>query len=162
MEIQITVNGQKHVLNVNPKESLLHILRDQLELTGTKNGCSQGHCGACTVILNGEAVKSCLIRSKKLNEAKIVTIEGISPKFVGDQLHPIQQAFIETAAVQCGFCTPGFIMELYGLYEKSSNVSEEEIKSKLQGHLCRCTGYKPIIDAALLAQELLKIRNYKY
>lgn len=159
MEIHLTVNGQKHILEVDPKESLLKILREQLGLTGTKNGCSQGHCGACTVILNGDAVKSCLIRSNKLNGAEIVTIEGISPKFPGDKLHPIQQAFIETAAVQCGFCTPGFIMELYGLYEKSPNVSEEDIKSKLQGHLCRCTGYEPIIDAALLAKEFLKARN---
>ncbi|MFX0205496.1 MAG: (2Fe-2S)-binding protein [Candidatus Hodarchaeota archaeon] len=161
MEIHLIINGQKQLLEVDPKESLLNILREQLGLTGTKNGCSQGHCGACTVILNGEAVKSCLIRSKKLNGAEIVTIEGISRKFSADQLHPIQQAFIETAAVQCGFCTPGFIMELYGLYEKNPNASEEDIKSKLQGHLCRCTGYEPIIDAALLAQELLKIRNPK-
>ncbi|MFW9904425.1 MAG: (2Fe-2S)-binding protein [Candidatus Thorarchaeota archaeon] len=161
MEIKLTVNGQKHVLEVDPKESLLNILREHLGLIGTKNGCSQGHCGACTVILNGEAVKSCLIRSKKVNGAEIVTIEGISAKFPGEQLHPIQEAFIETAAVQCGFCTPGFIMELYGLYEKRLNVSEEEIKSKLQGHLCRCTGYEPIIDAALLAQELLKMKNLK-
>ncbi|MFX0122535.1 MAG: (2Fe-2S)-binding protein [Candidatus Hodarchaeota archaeon] len=159
MELAITVNGLKHTLNVDPKDSLLFILREKIGLTGTKNGCSQGHCGACTVIMNGEAVKSCLIRPKKLNGAKIVTIEGLSLKSLNEKLHPIQQAFIKTTAVQCGFCTPGYIMELYGLYEKDLNVSEEEIKLKLQGHLCRCTGYKPIIDAALLAQEIIKARN---
>ncbi|UCG01367.1 MAG: (2Fe-2S)-binding protein [Candidatus Heimdallarchaeota archaeon] len=159
MEIIITVNGQKYTLEVDPKDSLLFILREKLGLTGTKNGCSQNHCGACTVIMDGDAVRSCHIRAKLLNGTNIITIEGISPRLPDDELHPIQQAFIKTTAIQCGFCTPGYIMELYGLYEKNPNVSEEEIKSKLEGHLCRCTGYEPIIDAAILAKELLKARN---
>ncbi len=159
MEIIITVNGRKHTLDVDPKDSLLFILREQLGLTGTKNGCNQGHCGACTVVMNGEAVKSCLIRPKQLIDAEILTIEGISPRVPKSKLHPIQQAFIETTAVQCGFCTPGYILELYALFEKNPAASEQEIKSKLQKHLCRCTGYKPILDAALLAQDMLKIRK---
>ncbi|UCG90175.1 MAG: (2Fe-2S)-binding protein [Candidatus Heimdallarchaeota archaeon] len=155
MEISFFVNNRKYTLKVDPKDSLLSILRDQLNLTATKNGCSQGHCGACTVVMNGEAIKSCLIRPRKLDGANIITIEGISPRYPNDELHPIQKAFIETTAVQCGFCTSGYIMELYALYERSTNVSEQEIKSTLDGHLCRCTGYKPVLDAALLAQELL-------
>jgi carbon-monoxide dehydrogenase small subunit len=159
MEISITVNGRKQTLDVDPKESLLFILREQLGMTGTKNGCNQGHCGACTVVMNGEAVKSCLIRPKKLVDAEILTIEGISPRTPKSKLHPIQQAFIETTAVQCGFCTPGYILELYALFKKNPAASEQEIKSKLQKHLCRCTGYKPILDAALLAKDTLKIRK---
>lgn len=159
MEILITVNGQKHTLEVDPKDSLLFILREKLGLTGTKNGCNQNHCGACTVVMNGEAVKSCHERPKNLNGAKIVTIEGISPRSPNDELHPIQQAFIKTTAVQCGFCTPGYIMELYALFERNPLASDQEIKSKLQKHLCRCTGYKPILDAALLSQNLLKARK---
>ncbi len=155
MEIKLIVNGRKHTLDVDPKDSLLFILREYLGLTGTKNGCNQGHCGACTVILNGEAVKSCSKRAKKLvkkEEVKIITIEGISDNY---SLHPIQQAFIEATAVQCGFCTPGYIMELYALYMKNPRASEQEIKSVLEGHLCRCTGYRPILNAALRAKELL-------
>ncbi|MFX1283557.1 MAG: (2Fe-2S)-binding protein [Promethearchaeota archaeon] len=159
MEITIVVNGKKYILTVDPKDSLLTILREKLNLTGTKNGCNQGHCGACTVVLNGKAVKSCLIRPKKLDGANVITIEGISPQSPDNKLHPIQEAFIESTAVQCGFCTPGYIMELYALYERKHNVSEQEIKSALGGHLCRCTGYKPILDAALLAQRLIKSRK---
>ena len=159
MEITFTINGEKHTIDVDPKDSLLHILREHFNLTGTKNGCAQGHCGACTVVLNGEAVKSCLLKPRKLEGVNIITIEGISPRSPSDELHPIQKAFIETTAVQCGFCTPGYIMELYALYEKNPDVSEQEIKSALQRHLCRCTGYKPILDAALLAKELMKTRK---
>ncbi|MFX0183145.1 MAG: (2Fe-2S)-binding protein [Candidatus Hodarchaeota archaeon] len=159
MEVSFTVNGKKHTLEVEPKDSLLAILREQLNLTGTKNGCSQGHCGACTVIMNGNAVKSCLIRPKKLEGADIITIEGISPKSPDEDLHPIQKAFINATAVQCGFCTPGYIMELYGLQNQKQNPSEEAIRTALEGHLCRCTGYKPIVDAALLSQEYLKSKK---
>ncbi len=106
MEISLTINSRKHTLEVDPKDSLLFILREQLELTGTKNGCSQGHCGACTVVMDGKAIKSCLIKPKKLEGANIVTIEGISPRSPNDELHPIQKAFVEATAVQCGYCTP--------------------------------------------------------
>ncbi|MFX0013142.1 MAG: (2Fe-2S)-binding protein [Promethearchaeota archaeon] len=155
MEIKLTVNNRKYTLEVDPKDSLLFILRERLNLTGTKNGCNQGHCGACTVILNGDAVKSCLIKSNKLDGANITTIEGISPDSLDFELHPIQEAFVKTTAVQCGFCTSGYIMELYALYEKNLDISEQEIKSALEGHLCRCTGYRPILDAALLAQKII-------
>ncbi|MHA2245632.1 MAG: (2Fe-2S)-binding protein [Candidatus Hodarchaeales archaeon] len=159
MEISLIINGRKHTLEVDPKDSLLFILREQLELTGTKNGCSQGHCGACTVVMNDKAVKSCLIKPKKLEGTNIVTIEGISPRSPNDELHPIQKAFVESTAVQCGYCTPGCIMELYAFFIKNIDVSEEEIKSVLEKHLCRCTGLKPILKAALLAQTLFRINN---
>lgn len=157
MEITLTINNRRFTFNVEPEESLLHILRERLQLTGTKNGCSGGQCGACTVVMNGKAVKSCLQRAKRIGGAEIITIEGISPSALGEELHPIQQAFIDTTAVQCGFCTPGYIMELYALYSSNINASEDEIRSALDNkHLCRCTGYKPILDAALLAQKRLK------
>ncbi|MHA2224055.1 MAG: (2Fe-2S)-binding protein [Candidatus Hodarchaeales archaeon] len=156
MEVSVTVNGQKYTLDVHPKDSLLFVLRERIGLTGAKNGCSQGHCGACTVIMNGKAVKACLTKSNKFNNSNIVTIEGIPQKFPNYDLHPVQKAFLETTAVQCGFCTPGYIMELVALYEKIPNTSEEEIRASLEGHLCRCTGYKPILDAALLSRELMK------
>lgn len=156
MEITFTLNGVKHNLDIDPKEKLLTILREHLQLTGAKDGCSQGHCGACTVVMNKKAVKACLIKAERVIDADIITIEGISPQTPNGDLHPIQQAFIDATAVQCGFCTPGIIMELYALFEYNKDVSEEAIKKALEGHLCRCTGYKPILDAALLAKKLLK------
>jgi len=122
-------------------------------LTGTKNGCSQGHCGACTVVMNNKAVKSCLIKPKKYNNTQITTIEGIQTGF---KLHPIQEAFVQKNAVQCGFCTPGFIMELFALFSNELTASKKRIEEVLEDHLCRCTGYLPIIEAALLAQRLIQ------
>jgi carbon-monoxide dehydrogenase small subunit len=157
MEISLTVNNRKFSMDVDPNDSLLRILRDRLQLTGTKNGCSSGHCGACTVVMNGKAVKACLQRAKKINGADVTTIEGISPRKLGGKLHIIQQAFIDTTAVQCGFCTPGYIMELYALFNSNLDATKAEIEASLDNrHLCRCTGYKPILDAALLAQNRLK------
>jgi len=153
MRTTFTVNGRKVSLEVDPERSLLRILREDLGLTGTKNGCSQGHCAACTVVMNGKATRSCLTRAKSLDQADIVTIEGISD---GYHLHPIQQAFIDATAVQCGFCTPGIITELYALLKKNPEASEEEVRTALEKHLCRCTGYKPILDAAILSKELLR------
>ncbi|NHJ01139.1 MAG: (2Fe-2S)-binding protein [Candidatus Heimdallarchaeota archaeon] len=155
MELKFKVNGQEIFLQVNPNDSLLYILRDRLHLTGTKNGCSAGHCGACVVIMNEEAVKSCLQKAKRLNNAEIITIEGLTPKEPSGELHPIQQAFIDATAIQCGFCTPGYIMELYGLFLRNPEASLDEIKVALEGHLCRCTGFKPILEAAVLAQQYL-------
>lgn len=153
MELKITINNQDYIFSVEPTDSLLVILRERLSLTGTKNGCNEGHCGACTVVVNGKAVRSCLIKARKLEKANVVTIEGISSDFT---LHAIQEAFIETSAVQCGFCTPGYIMELYALLETNPNADKEVISKALEKHLCRCTGYEPIIEAALLAQEKIK------
>ncbi|MHA2296539.1 MAG: (2Fe-2S)-binding protein [Candidatus Hodarchaeales archaeon] len=152
-EITIIVNGRKHILEVDPEEKLLFFLRERLQLTGTKCGCNQGHCSTCTVVINGKAVKACLIKTAKLDGKEILTIEGISPNSPDEDLHPIQKAFIETTAVQCGFCTPGLIMELYALFSHNPSAMVEDIKKALKGHLCRCTGYKPILDAALLAKK---------
>lgn len=154
MEITIRINERDYKLDVDPQDSLLIILREELHLTGTKNGCDNGHCGTCTVIMNGKAVKSCLIRAKKIPEnSNIITIEGLSDNY---KLHPIQEAFVKTTAVQCGFCTPGYIMELYALFEENPYANEIRIREVLEGHLCRCTGYKPVLDAALLAKNLLQ------
>jgi carbon-monoxide dehydrogenase small subunit len=158
MELTIIVNKKKYLLSVDPSDSLLTILREKLQLMGTKNGCSAGHCAACTVLMNGKAVKSCLIKVKKLQYAEIITIEGISDGFV---LHPIQEAFIEKAAIQCGFCTMGYVLELYALFSKNLVASEYEIREALEGHLCRCTGYKQILDAALLSQQKMKELNFQ-
>ncbi len=152
MKIMITVNGKKNQFDREPNDSLLNILREDLALTGTKNGCAQGHCGACVVVVNGKAVKSCITKVKKLENAEIITIEGISSNY---KLHVIQEAFITKTAVQCGFCTPGYIMELFALFENSLNPTEAEIRKALEGHLCRCTGYEPILEAARLANKLL-------
>jgi len=152
MDLNIVINQKKHRLSVDPSVSLLTILREELQLMGTKNGCNQGHCGACTVVMNGKAVKSCLIKAKRLENVGITTIEGISNNY---ELHPIQEAFIEKNAVQCGFCTMGYIMELHALFNQKLDASESEIRKALEGHLCRCTGYKPILEAALLSQKKL-------
>jgi len=150
MDLNFVVNQKKYHLSIEPADSLLTILREKLQLMGTKNGCNQGHCGACTVVMNGKAVKSCLIKAKRLENADITTIEGISANY---ELHPIQEAFIEKNAVQCGFCTMGYVMELYALFNIKADATETEIRKALEGHLCRCTGYKPILEAALLSQK---------
>jgi aerobic-type carbon monoxide dehydrogenase small subunit (CoxS/CutS family) len=156
MDLNFVVNQKNYLLTVDPSDSLLSILREKLQLMGTKNGCSQGHCGACTVVMDGKAVKSCLIKAKRLDHTEIITIEGITDDY---ELHPIQEAFIEKGAVQCGFCTMGYIMELYSLFNVNPVATEEEIRGALEGHLCRCTGYKPILEAALLSQEKLRKRK---
>lgn len=148
--IKINVNGVTHELDVDKKISLLSVLRDTLELTGAKLGCGYGKCGTCTVIVNGEAVRSCVAKAFKLDGASIITIEGLEKEF---KLHPIQEAFIEAGAVQCGFCTPGIIMTLYELFEKNINANDDEIFEKLNKHLCRCTGYENILKAAHLARK---------
>jgi carbon-monoxide dehydrogenase small subunit len=153
--ITLTVNGVRRKVPCEAKESLLEILRDALDLTGAKEGCGYGACGSCTVVVNGEAVKACTLRGKeKLEGIEVLTIEGLADP--EGHLHPIQQAFLRAGAVQCGFCTPGFIMRLYALFKNKPGASEEEIKAVLSENLCRCTGYEAILEAALLAQELMK------
>jgi carbon-monoxide dehydrogenase small subunit len=148
------VNGVKHTIPCTEKESLLEILRDHLELTGVKEGCGYGACGSCTVVVNDEAVNSCTLRGKdKLEGIDVRTIEGLAD--VDGKLHPLQKSFLEAGAVQCGFCSPGFIMRLYALFKKNPNASEEVIRDVLSKHLCRCTGYEAIWEASLLAQERL-------
>jgi len=152
--IRLTVNGMKHTVAYAGKESLLEILRDHLELTGAKEGCGYGACGSCTVVVNAEAVTSCTLKGKeKLEGIEVVTIEGLADPD-GD-LHPIQKSFLEAGAVQCGFCSPGFIMRLYALFTKNPDASEEMIREELSKHLCRCTGYEAIWEAALRAQKKL-------
>ncbi len=152
-QIQITVNEEEHDLLVHPNRTLLDLLRYDLGLTGTKEGCDEGDCGACTVIVNGKVMASCLVLAVEVDGAAITTIEGLHQ---GDELHPIQQAFVDSGAVQCGFCTPGMILTTKALLDEIPDPSEEDIKHYLEGNLCRCTGYTKIIDAVNNAVQLLK------
>jgi len=148
VKIQCSVNGRHIERDIDPDVRLLDLLREYLHLTGTKEGCGEGECGACTVLMDGKAVNSCLILALQADGAEIITVEGLAD---GHALHPIQQAYVETGAVQCGFCTPGFIMATYALLKEIPNPSEEEILASLEGNLCRCTGYSKILEAVKLA-----------
>jgi carbon-monoxide dehydrogenase small subunit len=144
IEVTFTVNRKKVTLKVGPKERLLDTLREQLHLTGAKEGCGIGECGACTVILNGEAVSSCLILTGQIEGSEVLTVEGLA---IDGKLDPLQQAFIDYNAVQCGFCTPGMLMSAKALLMKNPHPNREEIKTALEGNLCRCSGYEQIIEA---------------
>lgn len=144
IEVQFNLNGKDIKIKTDANKRLLDVLRDELKLTGTKEGCAIGECGACTVIMNGQAVNSCLILIGQMQDAEIITIEGLSEN---GELHPLQQKFLEHGAVQCGYCTPGMLMSAYALLLKNLNPTNEEIKEAIAGNLCRCTGYKQIIDA---------------
>jgi len=144
MEIRFTLNHNSVTAVIEPNLRLLDLLRNQFHLTGTKEGCSIGECGACTVIMNGKAVNSCLVLAGQCEGAEIITIEGIEKD---GKLHPLQENFLKSGAIQCGFCTPGMIMSAYALLLENPNPTEEEIKDAIAGNLCRCTGYKQIIDA---------------
>lgn len=151
--IDLKVNGQTYEVETQPWRTLAEVLRDQLNLTGTKISCAEGHCGACTVIINGRAVNSCLMLIAEAQGKEILTIEGLSE---GGELHPIQDAFVTHGAVQCGFCTPGLIMGAKSFLADNPDPSEEEIKKALSGHLCRCTGYVQIIEAVKVAAANMK------
>ncbi len=151
--IQITVNEEEHDLLVHPNRTLLDLLRYDLGLTGTKEGCDEGDCGACTVIVNGKVMTSCLVLAVEVAGAAITTIEGLHQ---GDELHPIQQAFVDSGAVQCGFCIPGMILTTKALLDEIPDPSEDEIKHYLEGNLCRCTGYTKILDAVNIAIKQMK------
>jgi len=142
--ISVTVNGAEHTLTIPPDRVLLDMLRENLGLTGTKRGCGNGECGACSVIMDGVLVNSCLVPAMKANGSEILTVEGL-----GDEggLHPIQEAFLEKGAVQCGFCTPGMLLAAKNLLDQNPHPSIEEIKKAISGNLCRCTGYTKIIEA---------------
>lgn len=146
VEIELNVNGQIHQMRVNPQDMLLDVLRDKLGLTGVKRGCDMGECGACTVIMSGKTVYSCLIVAIEAQGDSITTIEGLSKN---GELHPIQQAFIDNGGVQCGFCTPGMVLSAKVFLDKNPNPTEEEIRSAISGNLCRCTGYSKIVEAIL-------------
>jgi carbon-monoxide dehydrogenase small subunit len=143
-ELKLTVNGQPYELYIHPKTLLVEVLRDELGLTGTKRGCESASCGACTVNLNGVAVKSCSILALQANGGEVLTIEGLAE---GTQLHPIQKAFLDHGAFQCGFCTAGMLMSAKGLFNENPSPTTEEIKESIDGNICRCTGYNSIIRA---------------
>ena len=151
--ISFTVNGDLQELSVEPRKTLLAVIRDTIGLTGTKEGCSTGDCGACTVIIDGEPVTSCMMLAVSANGKEITTIEGISSP---GQLHPVQQAFLEKGGYQCGFCTPGFIMAAKALLDDNPNIPEDEMRHALGGNICRCTGYTKIIEAVLSAAETMR------
>jgi len=144
-ELTFTLNGEAINAEVDPQWTLLYLLREVLELTGTKEGCGYGECGACTVVIDGQAVNSCLYPVMEAEGKTVTTIEGLASR--NGQLHPIQTAFINEGAVQCGFCTPGMIMSAKALLDTKDKPTEEEIKDAVAGNLCRCTGYVKIIDA---------------
>ena len=156
--ITINVNGTENEVAVNSGTTLLDLLRDQLRLTGAKKGCEQGDCGACTVLLNGKAVNSCLVLAIEADGQNITTIEGLAK---GEDLHPIQRAFVEKGSIQCGFCTPGMILRTKSFLDENPNPSRENIKEGLSGNLCRCTGYTKIIEAVETASEYLKGKEPK-
>ena len=152
--VSITVNGQAHEDAVEPRLLLVHYLRDKLGLTGTHVGCDTTNCGACTVHLNGEAVKSCTILAVQADGAAVKTIEGMAA--AEDQLHPLQEAFWNKHGLQCGYCTPGMIMTATQILERNPDPSEDEIRRGLEGNLCRCTGYQHIVDAVQHAAKAMK------
>ena len=148
MKISLTVNGEQRECDVWGGESLLFALRERLELSGSKNACEQGECGSCSVLLDGTLVCACLVLAAQADGHVVTTVEGLAR---GDRLHRVQEAFVETGAVQCGFCTPGFVVATADLLERSPSPSEDEIREALSGNLCRCTGYAKIFDAVRAA-----------
>ena len=153
VHVQTTINDVQTDFLAEPRQSLLEVLRDVLGKTGTKEGCNDGNCGACTVILDGRIVDSCLVLAVETQGSEVTTIEGMA---TADGLHPIQQAFLEQAALQCGICTPGFIVAAKGLLDQEPDADEARIRYWLAGNLCRCTGYDKIIRAVLEAEKLSK------
>ncbi len=152
-EIRFTLNGKPYALSVKPWRTLLELIREDLSFTGTKEGCGQGECGSCTVIMGGKTVNSCLVPALEADNQEIITIEGLVD---GDNLHPIQDAFVQQAGMQCGFCTPGMIISAKALLDKNPNPSEEEIREGIAGNFCRCTGYTKIIESISAAAEAMK------
>jgi carbon-monoxide dehydrogenase small subunit len=146
MIIRLRVNGQEQEIMVEPRQTLLDTLRHELGLTGTKEGCGNGSCGSCTVLINGKAVNSCLVFAVEADDQDITTIEGLSQ---GGELHPLQQAFIDEGAIQCGFCTPGVILTAKALLEANPHPTEAQVRQAIAGNLCRCTGYDKIVRAIL-------------
>ena len=154
--VQATINGQRQEFLAEPRQSLLEVLRDELGLTGVKEGCGDGNCGACSVILDGRLVCSCLVLGVEAEGASVETVEGVA---TGSELHPIQECFLEDAALQCGICTPGFIVATKALLEKNPDPSEEEIRLFLANNLCRCTGYDKIVRAVMDSAARMRDRQ---
>ncbi|ARM75095.1 glyceraldehyde dehydrogenase subunit gamma [Acidianus manzaensis] len=156
-KIHLKINGKEYETEVEPRRLLVHVLRD-LGFTGVHIGCDTSNCGACTVILNGKSVKSCTILAVEADNSEILTIEGLAKD---DKLHPIQEAFWEKHGLQCGYCTPGMIMEAYWLLNQNPSPSEEEIREGISGNLCRCTGYQNIVEAIKLASQKMRISAFQ-
>jgi carbon-monoxide dehydrogenase small subunit len=154
VQVNITVNGEKRSADVEPRLLLVHFLREVVGLTGTNVGCDTSSCGACTVHLDGEAVKSCTVLAVQADGTDITTIEGLAPS--ADELHPMQQAFYENHGLQCGFCTPGMVMAATSLLKEIPNPTEQQVREGIEGNLCRCTGYHNIVKAVLDAAETAK------
>ena len=155
--ITVTVNDEKYTRDVAVSRTLLEFVREDLGLTGAKEGCNEGECGACTVILDGKAISSCMYLAVDADGKSVVTIEGLAS---GGKLHPLQQAFIDEGAVQCGFCTPGMVLTAKAILDEVPNPSEDEIRKMMEGNLCRCTGYNRIIDAVKkVADELNQVKG---
>jgi aerobic carbon-monoxide dehydrogenase small subunit len=155
-QIQLSLNGKGISMEVPNHRLLLDLLRDEIGLTGTKEGCGTGDCGACTVYLDGKPVNSCLVLSGELDGSDIVTIEGLK---IGPELHPVQKAFIQDGGAQCGYCTPGMLMMSKALLDENPNPTDEEIRFALSGNLCRCTGYAKIVQAVQDAAAMLRNKN---
>lgn len=153
ISLSFTLNGKPYDIEADPGARMLDVIRNDLELTGTKEGCGVGECGACTVILNGEPVASCLVLAGRMQGADILTIEGMSELGLG---HMLQDSFLEEDAVQCGFCTPGFVLSAYALLQKNPQATREEIREAIAGNICRCTGYIPIVNAIEKTAEQLR------
>lgn len=151
--ISMTVNGQPHEVAVEPRELLIHTLREQLNLTGSHIGCETSHCGACTVDFNGASVKSCTLLAMQADGAEIMTVEGLATDGV---LHPVQEGFVEKHGLQCGFCTPGMMIRAYRFLQDNPDPSEDEIRAGLSGNLCRCTGYQNIVSAVQYAADKMR------
>jgi aerobic carbon-monoxide dehydrogenase small subunit len=148
--IQLTVNGRAYERAVEVRMTLADFLRDELNLTGTHLGCEHGMCGACTILFDGEAVRSCLLLAVQADGANLMTVEGLAP---GDELHPLQRAFHENHALQCGFCTPGFLMTAVAFLQETQSPTEAQVREAISGNICRCTGYAPIVQAILQARR---------
>ncbi len=153
LRIAVTVNGVKHEAEVEPRLLLVHFLRENLDLTGTHIGCDTSNCGACTVLLDGRAVKSCTVLAVQADGSEVLTVEGLAK---GGKLHPIQEGFWEKHGLQCGFCTPGMMIASVALLQKNPNPTEEEIRRGISGNLCRCTGYVKIVEAIQYAAEKMR------
>jgi len=152
MQVSFSVNGCREQIDVAPRRTLADALRDDLGLTGTHLGCEQGVCGACTVLLDGEPVRSCLMLAVQADGSSLTTVEGLA----GDELHPLQQAFADCHGLQCGFCTPGFLISALHLLTENPDPSREEIRAGLSGNICRCTGYAGIVDAVRQAATVIR------
>jgi aerobic-type carbon monoxide dehydrogenase small subunit (CoxS/CutS family) len=155
-KIPLRVNGVKRVVEITPGMMLIDLLRDSLELTGAKRGCDNATCGTCVVVMNGRPVKSCNTLAEKASGSDVITVEGLAR---GMELHPVQRAIVTSGAVQCGFCIPGIVMELYALLEGNPEATDGALATALNKHLCRCTGYEPIRDGAVLARQMMQERT---